>query len=368
MTLGSRIIWLIMIVIIGSVFYSHFFQNTEETVQTPTKVVTFDERLLRCNEVTSAQPTDAFTTCQAAAEEGSFAAQKKIAWAYTQDGEFQDWQAAFDWLQHQAYRDRNLQLLSSIVLFLLGESDEDKLKAERQIRELANIRVASAQAYLATLYYLELNLLPRDANQAWLLENAFEQTQAYVNTFEMVTVYVNGFGTRKNIDKARELLAQYANANFPVTTNNAAWFLATLDRNPLTEPDYAVSLASSVVNDPEHAERYTYIDTLAAAHAAAGDYTQAVAAQEQAITLLAQAELDETRKASLLEEFEQRLTEYQAGEPVILDTVFVEKNAFFEGLKRDIERILLRSLAKAIQPPEGYSPTLPTAGAKPAED
>lgn len=306
--------------------------------------------LLSCNDVKSAELTEAFSTCLSFAEENFIDAQRKIAWSYTREGEFQDWQEAFNWLNKIAQQDADIELLSQIVLFLLGESDQDKINAEADIRQLADIRFPPAEAYLATLYFLELNLLPRDANPAWLLRKAYDHDKSMISPFEMAAVYANGFGTRRNIQKAKQILIDYAKQDFPFTANNVAWFLATLDNNPITNTEFVVTLAESAVSDPEYGNRYSFVDTLAASYAAEGNFEKAVNTQQQAIDLMTQIEPEGDEPIEDIAEFEARLALYKEGKRPILETINVDFDTFFEDLKRDIERILLSSLNVYIDP------------------
>lgn len=306
--------------------------------------------LLSCNDITSAEITDQFSTCLSYAEEGFIDAQRKIAWAYTREGEYQNWQDAFNWLKRVAEQDANIELLSQIILFLLGNSEQDKINAETDIRHLADIRFPPAEAYLATLYFLDLNILPRDANPAWLLRKAYDSDKSMISPFEMAAVYANGFGTRRNIQKAKQVLVDYAKQDFPFTANNVAWFLATLDNNSITNTEFVVDLAESAVEDPEFGNRYSFVDTLAASYAAIGNFEKAVTTQQQAIELIANVESDAEEPLDDIGEFEARLELYKQGKRPILETLDVDLDTFFKDLKQDIERILLSGLNVYIEP------------------
>ena len=352
--LSAYILPLVLLGIITFITYSAYVKtNSQSDVATQHNAADtpkLPSELLSCNEIKSAETTAAFVTCLQYAEQGYQDAQRKIAWAYTREGEHQDWQQAFDWLKKIATVDTDVELLSQIVLFILGESDQDKINAETDIRHLADIRFPAAEAYLATLYYLELNKLPRDANPAWLLRKAYDFDKSIVSPFEMATVYANGFGTRPNTARAKQVLVEYANEDFPFAANNVAWFLATLDRNPITDPEFVVSLAESTVSAPEFNDRYSFVDTLAASYAAVGDFEKATTTQQQAIELLINQEPDDGNQVEDISEFEARLELYQNGKRPILDSMEVDLETFFKDLKQDIERILLSSLNVYIDP------------------
>ena len=66
--------------------------------------------------------------------------------------------------------------------------------------------------------------------------------------------------------------------------NNLAWILATSDRPGLRDPETAIELAGRAAKrDPNNA---SFLDTLAAAQAAAGRYPEAVKTQRRAVALL----------------------------------------------------------------------------------
>ncbi|MEM9744771.1 MAG: hypothetical protein AAF918_18980 [Pseudomonadota bacterium] len=93
--------------------------------------------------------------------------------------------------------------------------------------------------------------------------------------------------------------------------NRLAWLLATTPDEDVRSPDEAVDLAQrSVSVAPNEA---AFIDTLAAAYAARGDFGEAVSAQRRAIGLVP-AGADR-----MMQSMEERLDLYQRGEPYIAD-------------------------------------------------
>jgi len=79
------------------------------------------------------------------------------------------------------------------------------------------------------------------------------------------------------------LSAQPVNA---ACLNDLAWALATYEVPPGRNPSLAVALAQRAVATTER-KNPNFLDSLAAAHAAAGQFTQAIAVQQEAIQLLA---------------------------------------------------------------------------------
>ncbi len=68
------------------------------------------------------------------------------------------------------------------------------------------------------------------------------------------------------------------------TANNLAWILATSNDDQLRHPSRALELAKSICESSQSPDA-NQLDTLAAAHAATGDYSQAVATANRAINI-----------------------------------------------------------------------------------
>ncbi len=90
----------------------------------------------------------------------------------------------------------------------------------------------------------------------------------------------------------------------------AAWLMATCPNDKLRNSDLAVRAAEKAI-ELDGASDYLYLDTLAAAYANAGNYSEAVQTLEQAI-----GTAPEDAKLPL----EQRLSLYQSGKPYRLTT------------------------------------------------
>jgi spermidine synthase len=95
---------------------------------------------------------------------------------------------------------------------------------------------------------------------------------------------------------------------FPV--NNLAWLLATHKETKFRNPKEAVCLAERACQLTKY-RNPTILDTLAAAYAAAGRYSDAIATAEKALKLVPSS----NRK--LAEEIRNRLRLYKAGRPYI---------------------------------------------------
>jgi TPR repeat protein len=90
----------------------------------------------------------------------------------------------------------------------------------------------------------------------------------------------------------------------PQAMNDYAWLLATSGDPQERDAERAVHYATAAVAQDANA---SYLDTLAAAYAAADEFDQAIRVQQQAIAALEPANQD------LLPEFNQRLAQYLEG-------------------------------------------------------
>ncbi|TWT30019.1 tetratricopeptide repeat protein [Blastopirellula retiformator] len=98
------------------------------------------------------------------------------------------------------------------------------------------------------------------------------------------------------------------NATYPDVKNHLGWVLATCPEKKYRNPKRAVEVATLACEESQWQDG-SVIDTLAAAHAAAGDFAQAVQRQEQAIALI---EEDEGRP-----ELTERLELYRNKKPFV---------------------------------------------------
>jgi tetratricopeptide (TPR) repeat protein len=112
--------------------------------------------------------------------------------------------------------------------------------------------------------------------------------------------------------KFQEAIRHYEQAlrvdpNYILAQNNLAWVLATLSPMEGGDPTRAVALAERVCDATGH-HATAYLDTLAAAYAAAGRFSEAIAIAEQAVELAGTA-----GQHQLVREIETRLKSYRAG-------------------------------------------------------
>lgn len=94
----------------------------------------------------------------------------------------------------------------------------------------------------------------------------------------------------------------------PVYANTLAWLLATCPDPRYHDGQAAVRLAEQAIMQDRQA---AYLDTLAAAHARAGNFERAVAAQQEAMNALGSG----GESSVTIKEFEARLGQYAKGKP-----------------------------------------------------
>lgn len=347
-------IWCVIAAILyGVINYGQTDQSTTaETVALPDKTQ-WSTDLEVCNQVETPAPSDAFDACKALADDDWLMAQMRLAWLYSRDSEFRDWQQAFNYVNRAGQLDRYAQLFSYVLLYRLGEDEFDKEKGEKGIKALSNIGFPAAQAYHSVMLFRGDHQLEKTTNPTYLLEDAFATGDSLVSIYEMTKFYANGFSGRASyLERAFGLLDQAAQTDFPVMTNNVAWYLATLEENPLSDSQYPLELARRVISDEEYQDNFAYVDTLAATYAYAGYFEKAAEYQTQAIELIDSAQLEEKVKQAHLAEFEQRLTQYQDNQKAVTDTISVPYEEFFNRLYSNINNRLVLKLAQATYPPQ----------------
>jgi tetratricopeptide (TPR) repeat protein len=118
------------------------------------------------------------------------------------------------------------------------------------------------------------------------------------------------------MDKINEAIAHFEEAlqfkpDWAELMNDLSWFLATSEETTVRNPEKAVRYAQQACELTDY-KRPEFLDTLAAAYAAAGDFGKAVEIAERALTL---CQLPEQKP--LKEEIDNRLALYKAGKPYI---------------------------------------------------
>jgi len=95
--------------------------------------------------------------------------------------------------------------------------------------------------------------------------------------------------------------------------NNLAWLVATHNKADFYDPKRAIDLAERACELTKYQEP-SLLDTLAAAYAAAGNFTQAVETAETAVRLAVSL-----RSEEMSEQIKGRLKLYRANQPYFID-------------------------------------------------
>ena len=160
-----------------------------------------------------------------------------------------------------------------------------------------------AMSNLARMYRDE-DTIGVDLEQAetWFLKSAEAGNyQAMANLGEH---FASGNGGVIDFQKASFWYSRAVLGPFdPWIANNAAWFFSTVEDESLMKPELSVNLMLRVISTREI---YYEFDTLAAAYAAQGDFDSAIIAQQRALEMGYDNEVD----AAEMEDFESRLSTY----------------------------------------------------------
>ncbi|MGB3725156.1 MAG: hypothetical protein WA981_05550 [Glaciecola sp.] len=324
------------------------FYNDQPPEADVAVVPVIDPRLSACSKVLDGTPSEALDTCIALAKSGNSTAQKRLIWAYTRPSDDVNWQSAFNWMKVAGKYDMNAKLLSYIFMNIKGNTAELVERGERGITRLVAQNFAPANIILASMFELKQNTIPASSNSLWLLERAFDTNIASLSPIDMAKIYINGYTGKKDEAAAKETLIQAAETFYPLGTNNVAWFLSTSGEHNLATPDYAISLAEKIVEDDAYKERYTFIDTLAAAYAAADMFEDAVKTQQLAIDNIPKTTLPEEALSAIMAEFTARLMLYKNAQPAFETAIYEDKTVFFKTLKLNTINNLLNTFFERI--------------------
>ncbi len=179
---------------------------------------------------------------------------------------------------------------------------KDEAEAARWYRKAAEWGYADAQRALGVMYRNGYGILKDDAEAAHWYRKAAEQGDARAQTY-LGNMYVNGMGVIKNEAEAVRWYSKAAEQGSALGQNALAWRLATSANSSIKNSPEAVQWAEQAVQSEDIGY---YRDTLAAAYAAAGRFSDAVREQKKAIS---QAKAEGNYKS----DYEDRLRLYQSG-------------------------------------------------------
>ena len=230
-------------------------------------------------------------------------------------------------------------LVSLAFMYQNGEfGDPDKERARRLFTQAADAGSGAGRVSLGHLYLSGDSGSPDYAKARSLFEQAAAQ-QIPGSYLGLGHIYEAGLGVEPDLDEAErwyrlgaraellpaqlrlaglllrneqsdktpeamDWLAQAATQNDPTAQNDYAWMLATHPDDALRDGELALTLAQRAITANPSA---AFLDTLAAAYAEVGNFTQAVTTQHEALKLL-----NETQ-TSLRAELNAHLAAYEEG-------------------------------------------------------
>ena len=122
---------------------------------------------------------------------------------------------------------------------------------------------------------------------------------------------------RRRQGRIADAVAHYTEAlrrrpNWPEVANNLAWLLATSDDSRVRNPDEAVRLAEAASRSGRHGDA-EFLETLAAAYAAAGRFDDAIRTVRQAIEVASS-----TEQAARVDRLRDHLKRYEQHQPFVM--------------------------------------------------
>ncbi len=179
--------------------------------------------------------------------------------------------------------------------------DKQALNVSQKAASLGSSRAYTWLGYL----YQNGKAVKQDISKAIFYYRKAIKTGCHAACGYMGYLYWEGKQIKKNHQKAKELFEKgYAHEDFR-HKNAYSWLLSTTPKKNLVDGALAIKLAKSVIK--EEGRKGYLVDTLAAAYAASGSYSEAIKTQKSAIRLL-----KIEKKLNQLEDFQNRLTVYQS--------------------------------------------------------
>ena len=189
--------------------------------------------------------------------------------------------------------------------------DRDHERAERFFLRAAERDEVAKLEYARFLMHPEVDLGFNERAYRWVRQFAKDD-----NAHAMVLIgdlYARGMHVGKSFRRAGSWFRNAVKAapDDPYLVNEVAWRLAVTHLPKLRDERYALEIMERIMDESEEASRNpAYLDTLAAAYAANGNFERAVAVQEQAVAV-ARASADNDLPILL-----EHLEAFRAGEEI----------------------------------------------------
>jgi TPR repeat protein len=242
-----------------------------EYLEAPEPQPTAPERATSAQRNVQSDYAEAAKWWRKAADQGDAAAQSDLGWLYTSgQGVEPNYAEAAAWFRKSAEQGNPNGQHWLGHCYLSGRGvGKDETEAFKCFREAANNGNIAAQGDLGRLY-------------------------------------ATGRGVEQNSAEAIKWYGKAAEVGLPSAQNDFAWMLATSTNASLRNGLLAVTFAERAVTATRRRDA-SFLDTLAAAYAEAGDFEKAEAIQNEAITLL--------KDAASKQDYTARLRLYEAKTP-----------------------------------------------------
>lgn len=178
---------------------------------------------------------------------------------------------------------------------------------------------AAEEGFQKAIFYQTVeDILDPENPQA--TEKALQKMQSFaengddVAQFWMGNIFLFGHaGQQKSPNEASYWYQLSANQHNYRSMNNLAWIKALAKGSDLYDPEGAIQLAQRVVD--KYPESHGYLDTLAAAYAANGQFEKAVMFQNKAIEVVRAGKCKNCSE-KLLDYYQKHLQRYQQEKPL----------------------------------------------------
>ena len=190
----------------------------------------------------------------------------------------------------------NVDAATSLGSILMSQAPKDAINYLRQAAELGDDR--HRLTYVRNVLQQSQDRHLDDMAFQWLSDLASNDNQEAMVL--LGSVYAKGlYEDKTSIRRARSWYRRSVEVkpNHGRNVNEVAWVLATTHLKRLRNPTLAIKYMDNLMTTNEDARtRPGYIDTWAAAYAAAGDFQRAIELQEEALAIADQIQMTEVKE------------------------------------------------------------------------